>query len=302
MELVHLQSFLAVYRTGTVTRAAQELHLSQPAVTAHVRSLEAELKRPLFVRLPRGVSPTPLADRLAREITSPLDSLTATATGFRPDADLSTATLLLGGPADVLAEVILPLLGPLVDQGLSIRVRTGLTAELVAALGIGELDLVIATTPTRHPSITLSPLFEEVLALTASPRLATRLSRTTELSSIALSTWPSLLVDHPLVAFAENAPLVRRYWRSVFGLGTPPAPRVVFDDLRAISRSVASMSAWTVLPTYLVDQEVERGELVFLTQPPTPPTNTLYLATRPAKTRQGPTTRVVEYLQSFIER
>jgi DNA-binding transcriptional LysR family regulator len=302
MELVHLQSFLAVYRTGTVTRAAQELHLSQPAVTAHLRSLEAELKRPLFIRLPRGVSPTPLADRLAREVTSPLDSLSATASGFRPDADLTNATLLLGGPADVLAEVVLPLLAPLVDQGLSVRVRTGLTSELVAALGVGELDLVIATTPTRHRSITLTPLFEEVLALTASPRLASRLSRTTELSSIALSAWPSLLADHPLVAFAENAPLVRRYWRSVFGLGTPPAPRVVFDDLRAIGRSVASMSAWSVLPTYLVGQDVERGDLVFLTEPPTPPTNTLYLATRPAKSRQGSTTRVVDYLQSFISR
>ncbi len=301
MELVHLQSFLAVYRTRNVTRAAVELHLSQPAVTAHLRSLEAELKRPLFVRLPRGVTPTALADQLANQVTDPLDALAATAQGFRVDAELSTAHLLLGGPADLLSHTVLPLLGQLIGQGLEIRARTGLTAELLSALSNGELDLVIATTPTRARGVTMSPLFDEELALTVSPRLIKQLGRAVDVASLKASNWPSVLATSPLIAFSEEAPLVRRYWRTVFQLSSTPVPAVVIDDLRAIERAVAASTSWTVLPTYLTKRAVEEGELVIPFRPRIAPTNTLYLARR--KTHSGVyIDRVSEQLHSSLGR
>jgi DNA-binding transcriptional LysR family regulator len=278
MDLVHLQSFLAVYRSRNITRAAEELHLSQPAVTAHLRSLESQLKHPLFVRLPRGVAPTALGDQLAREIAEPLETLAATALNFRAGSDLSHANLLLGGPVDVLSEVILPSLAPLVTQGLCVRVRTGLTPDLISALANRELDLVIATTPTRHRGVQLDPLFDETLALVLSPRLAALIGRSVDLKSVRPQQWPLLLHDAPLIAFAENAPLVRRYWRTVFGLSKAPVPRVVVDDLRAIRDLVRAGSAWTVLPTYLIDRQVASSELVIALHPTTPSTNTLYLA------------------------
>jgi DNA-binding transcriptional LysR family regulator len=296
VELTHLQSFAAVYRHSSITRAAEELHVSQPSVTAHLRALEAELRRPLFVRLARGVRATPLADRLAREINAPLESLIATSQGFHHSAEITEATLLLGGPADVLSEVILPTLAPLVAQGLSIRVRTGLTADLIASLADGELDVVIATTPTRQRSVTLRPLFDETLALVASHTLAARLSKQS-LPTHGIA-WPAVLSEYPLVAFAENAPLVRRYWRTVFGLSSAPKPRVVIDDLRAIIRTVTSTAAWTVVPTYLIRQHLDRGDLIVLHEPPEPPTNTLYVATRSDRSNPTITARVVELLQS----
>jgi DNA-binding transcriptional LysR family regulator len=295
MDMAHLQSFLTVYRYRNVTRAAQELNISQPAVTAHLRALEAELKRPLFVRLPRGVAATALGDQLAREISDPLESLVATAQTFRPRADLERANLLLGGPADVLSEVILPSLAPLTSQGLSIRVRTGLTTDLIGALANRELDVVIATTPTRQRGVKLVPLFDETLALVLCPRLAQSISRSIDLRTAPTNAWPALLTDAPLIAFAENAPLVRRYWRVVFGLSRAPVPAIVMDDLRAIRDIVRSSPSWTVLPTYLIDRYVASGDLVVPLTPATPPTNTLYLAFN-ATTQVPHVTRVVEHL------
>jgi DNA-binding transcriptional LysR family regulator len=295
VELTHLQSFLAVYRERNITRAAASLHISQPAVTAHLRALEVELKRPLFVRLSRGVAPTALADQLASEVTEPINALAATAQGFRPDADLSQATLLLGGPADALSAVILPLLAPFANRGLSIRVQTGLTPDLVRALSSGELDLVVATTPTRQRAIKLTRLFDEELALTLSPRLAANLGRSIELSSIAAAQWPTLLRGVPLIAFAENAPLIRRFWRTAFGLSTAPNPKIVVDDLRAIAAAVTASVSWSVLPTYLTRDLVAHGELVTPFHPEVVPTNTLYLAQRIS--RGAPTVdRVVQHL------
>ena len=297
MELTHLQSFLAVYRTRNITRAAEQLHVSQPAVTSHLRSLEAELNRPLFIRLPRGVAPTLLADQLAREIQDPLETLASTIGGFRPDADLSKATPLLGGPVDALSEVVLPSLVQFATQGLSIRVTTGLTSELLNLLSTGELDLVIATTPARHRSVTVQRLFDEELALTLSSRLATILGRSVDLNSLTEHNWPAMLQDAPLIAFAENAPLVRRYWRTIFGLSNPPTPNIVISDLRAIASAVSGSASWTVLPTYLSRERVSSGDLVTPFHPLTPPTNTLYLAKRTIRTSPV-IDRVAEHLHT----
>ena len=58
MDLALLRTFLAVHRAGSLTRAAADLGVSQPAVTAQIRTLEQRVGRELFVRLPRGVAPT----------------------------------------------------------------------------------------------------------------------------------------------------------------------------------------------------------------------------------------------------
>jgi DNA-binding transcriptional LysR family regulator len=60
-----LRTFLAVYRAGSVTGGAELLGVSQPSVTAQVKALEADLGRPLFERLPRGMAPTAAGEELA---------------------------------------------------------------------------------------------------------------------------------------------------------------------------------------------------------------------------------------------
>ena len=58
------RSFIEVYRVGTVSGAAQVLHLTQPAVSQHVAALESALGNPLFQRTPRRMVPTEAGQRL----------------------------------------------------------------------------------------------------------------------------------------------------------------------------------------------------------------------------------------------
>ncbi|WP_062516280.1 LysR family transcriptional regulator [Demequina gelatinilytica] len=58
MELRHLRYFAAVVEAGSVTAAAQALHMSQPPLSVAIQKLEAEVGVPLLVRTPRGVEPT----------------------------------------------------------------------------------------------------------------------------------------------------------------------------------------------------------------------------------------------------
>lgn len=55
MELYQLKTFVAVAEEGNLTKAAERIYASQPAVSGHIKALEEELGLPLFVRTPRGM-------------------------------------------------------------------------------------------------------------------------------------------------------------------------------------------------------------------------------------------------------
>jgi len=64
MELYQLRSFVAVADTGNLTRAAERLHHSQPALSAHIKALEDALGVQLFKRAPSGMALTPAGREL----------------------------------------------------------------------------------------------------------------------------------------------------------------------------------------------------------------------------------------------
>lgn len=75
MELRHLKSFLAVAEGLSFTRAATQLHLSQPALTAHIQQLESDLGVQLFARNRRIVELTPAGTSLQRDAAAILEQL-----------------------------------------------------------------------------------------------------------------------------------------------------------------------------------------------------------------------------------
>jgi len=74
MDLHHLRTFVAVAAEHNLTRASERLHTSQPAISAHIKSLEAELGLRLFYRTPRGMVLTPAGEILHREALAVLAS------------------------------------------------------------------------------------------------------------------------------------------------------------------------------------------------------------------------------------
>src|SRR5690349_4285723 len=64
MELYQLRSFAAIAETGQLTRAAEKLHVSQPALSAQLKALEEELEFALFERTSSGMTLTPAGKRL----------------------------------------------------------------------------------------------------------------------------------------------------------------------------------------------------------------------------------------------
>ncbi|NUK84499.1 LysR family transcriptional regulator [Streptomyces lunaelactis] len=292
LDLTLLRTFLAVHRAGSFTAAARLLGLSQPTVTTQIRSLETQLGRELFGRLPRGVAPTPVADDLAAQIAGPLDALAAVADRGH-DGTGPAEPVHLAGPAELLCVRALPALAPLVEQGVRLRITTGLTDELLDGLRAGHYDLAISTVRPRGRSLTAVPLTDEEFVLVASPQWAERIG-----PGMVATQGPGALRGAPLVTYAEDLPIARRYWRHVFGIRLTGQAAVTVPDLRGVLSAVAAGAGITVLPRYLCQDELAAGTLVELLTPDDPPINTGYLVQRPGTSDNPHLTLVRDHLLS----
>ncbi|NHD15908.1 MULTISPECIES: LysR family transcriptional regulator [unclassified Actinopolyspora] len=273
LELGLLRTFLAVYRCGAFSAAARSSGLSQPTVTGQVRSLEQRLGRQLFERVPKGVVPTKVADELAAEVAGPLDTLAAVAERGSAEGEVPPEPVHLAGPAEFLSVRALPALGELVERGVRLRVTTGLADELLEGLRAGRFDLVVSAVRPRGRTVTAVPLMDEEFVLVAAPAWAERLGALTPGD-------PGPLEEVPLITYAEDLPILRRYWRHVFGRRLTAQAAVVVPDLRGVRAAVVAGAGVTVLPRYLCREELGSGALVALLDPADPPLNTGFLAQR----------------------
>lgn len=84
----------------------------------------------------------------------------------------------------------------------------------------------------------------------------------------------------PVVEVHESLPLVSRYWAAVFDSRPAAAGAVIAPDLRAVLECTAAGAGLAVLPRYLCEGALERGEVVALLDPPVPPLRTYFVAVR----------------------
>ncbi|WP_128983708.1 LysR family transcriptional regulator [Streptomyces roseicoloratus] len=272
MDLTLLRTFVTVHRAGSFTRAAALLGLSQPAVTSQIRTLERQLGRPLFLRQARGVTPTTVGDELAHRAAPHLDALVEIA-GTAQDERDGLRTLHVAGPPEFTSARLLPALAPLIVQGLSVRASLLSSAEeTLDGLAAGRHDLAVATARPRGGLFTATPLCDEEHVLVAAPRWAARLPPS------GLREGAVVLEQLPVVEVHESLPFVARYWAAVFE--SKPAATVIAPDLRAVQASAASGAGLAVLPRYLCEDDLARGRLVALLDPPVPPLRTYFLVVR----------------------
>ncbi|HET7398761.1 MAG TPA: LysR substrate-binding domain-containing protein [Intrasporangium sp.] len=177
MELRHFRYFVAVAETCHFGRAAERLHMAQPALSQAIRQLEAELEAPLFTRTTRQVSLTPAGEFLLEEARRILHSVDLSATGVRRVADGRRGLARVGftGTASFSQ---LPFIARTLQQELpeaALEVNADLlTPQLCEGLREGNLDLAVLRPPVTGDGIAVRTIEAEplVLALPADHRLA----------------------------------------------------------------------------------------------------------------------------------
>lgn len=272
------RSFVAIYRSGTVSGAAQVLHLTQPAVSQHLAALESALGQQLFQRLPRKMLPTAEGQSLYTQVIAAIEQLEAIADRSLPVN--TPQTLRLGTPPEFFADRLLPQL----SRSTQYRIKFGLAPDLIEQLLSGKLDAVIATQKIAKFELEYQLIAEENFWLVAPPNALMPIDP--KVATGDLATLEQWLKKQPLIAYSEELPIIRRFWRLVFGRRLDIVPTLVLPDLRMIRDSIVAGLGFSVLPDYLCKDLVEAQKLTLLLQPSAPITNQIWLTYRKS-TRQS---------------
>jgi len=243
-----LRVFDAAARLGNFTAAAEELGLTQAAVSQRMRNLEAQLGTPLFTRLPRGVELTTEGEAYAPHVRSALAALQ------RSTADLFSAprrTLSIAATASTIELWIVPrlpkLLGRLPDLQVSLA-----TVQRAADYAAASADFDVRFGDGTWPDRQARKLFDEVLAPVVAPSLLEQ----------AEQDWRRL----PQIAISGP----RRGWRDWAAgaeVAPPRSPTLRFDTLVQALAAARSGTGVLLGSLALVAEEIEAGSLIRLPEP-----------------------------------
>ena len=268
--LVQLRTFLEAYRLGSLTQAADSLGITQPAVSSHIRTLEVQLKKKLFVRHARGIDPTAIAHDLARSIGTQIESIEIGFNAVQARASNIAGTIHLAGPAEFLSERVIPALAGMMAHEIRIRIHTGGKQKIYALLNDGAIDLAITASRPERRALGYEEIEEEMFVLVAAPAWVQR--------NLTKPISPAQLLTQPLIAYDEDLPLIRQYFEQVFNIQINAQAAVTVGDLRMVRSFLVAEQGYSVLPRYLCESQLQKKMLMLLHQPANPPTNHLYLA------------------------
>lgn len=241
MELRQLRYFEAVLRHRHFTRAADELHVAQSALSHQVRRLEAELGAELLQRTTRSVEPTEageLVGRHARAILEHAAALSGEVDALRGlvRGRVTVGALLFGGELDIPA-----LLSRFTaaHPGIEVGLREGTVARMSAGLRDGSIDLMFALEDEPPAEFERLQLSIEPLAVVLAPDH--RLAGSAPLPVGALD-------GEPLIAFGEGSSVRALVDRALAAAGARPRIALEGNDLALVRALVAEGIGLAILP------------------------------------------------------
>jgi DNA-binding transcriptional LysR family regulator len=270
-----MRSFIEVIRTGTVSAAAGRLGITQPAVSGHIRVLEAQLGHALFERVSRGMVPTRLAQDMARQIAGPLDQLDTAFAGLRARSKQVGGTVRIVAPAPFARARLLPAIGALEAAGLTVDLQFGGQDVIYDRLLSGAVDMAITASQPTSAELGWCKVAVERLVAVASPGWV----------DVALHGHATLAAArmHPPIAYDADLPLIREVLMlseldAVLPRPDLPEPSLIAGDLHMLRDLALAGRGWTVLPDYMIAVDLARGDLCCLDMPGANPKNVLNLA------------------------
>jgi DNA-binding transcriptional LysR family regulator len=272
VELRDLRTFVQVTDSGSISAAADELHLVQSAVSQAVSRLEGELEIRLLERRPDGVRPTRAGADLARHAAEVLARVAETEQAMATYRGLARERVRLGLLPSIVPLLLSPLLRELHGRhpDLAVRVEEGLVADLLAALRGDRLDVAVLWLPVGHgPGLDAGRLSEVPLRLVA--------ASDHRLAGTAVATL-SQLRDESWITFRRGGPGYG--WIEAAGQRGGFSPQIAAElvGLAEIMAFVQAGIGVTLLPAATVSLEVAASSLVAIPlEPPAPPAELGYV-------------------------
>lgn len=253
IQLAQLEGLVAVARTGTISAAAEELLVSQPAMTARIQSLEATLGVGLVQRARSG---SRLTDAGRALLPYAERAISAVAGGRRAVGDVATgaAGRLTIGAAPAVSTYVLPaMLQRFRDEhpGVQLSVRSGHSEEVLQMVLREEVAIGLMR-PIQHPDVAQTPLYQDELVLVV--------HRGHPFAARGAIRLPDLATEH-LILFDRTS----SYHELTSGIfrqaGIDPLGYLEVDNIDAAKRMVEQRLGIALLPATSVSAEIGTGRL-----------------------------------------
>lgn len=181
LKMRHLQLIVQVHRLGSLTRVAELMATSQPAVTNTLSEMESMFGAPLFVRTARGMAPTDMgrvvatrAQAILQDLGHLVRDMEAASVGLAARLHVGVTPFVSGR---LVADAVCAVQAD--NQRLAVRIHDGTSESLLRALRDHELDIVIAraSSTLNLQGLVFEPLYHQQARLISSRQLAAQLGR-----------------------------------------------------------------------------------------------------------------------------
>ncbi len=281
-----LTAFEAAARTENFTAAAEELSLTQGAVSRQIQALEDQLGVPLFRRERKRVYLTAAGHAYARDIREALKliaraSLTVQA---NPEGGTLNLAILPTFGTRWLAPRLNDFLAK--NPGVSVNLSTRILPFDLAA---EHFDAAIQYGPGTAANTDSIKLLEEALLPVAAPDLKERLNVHT----------PADVAKAPLLHI-ETRPKAWQLWLKEQGISATPGGGMLFDQFSTIAQAAVHGVGFALLPGFLIERELKEGRLVVAFDRPLYGIGGYYLAWPRDKSDYPPLVRFRDWITQEI--
>jgi DNA-binding transcriptional LysR family regulator len=254
--LRQMRVFAAVARHHSFTRAAHELHLTQPAVSQQVKLLEAEVGMPLFEPMGRNVRLAPAGTELLRYARQVTEVLREAGEALAAMRGLKRGVLRLGAvsTAKYFAPALLSAFRPAYPE-VSIKFTVANREEIVRLLAGNETDLVIMGRPPRELDTAAEPFARHPLVIIASPQHPLARRRRIPLTALAAESF----------IIREEGSGTRASMEHVFHeRGVPMRVSMEVSSNETIKQAVMAGMGLSFISSHTISLEAATGKLAVL--------------------------------------
>src|SRR5438067_4197165 len=169
-----LETFIAVSEAGSLNKAAEALHLTQPAITRQMRALEAQLGAVLLTRSSQGVTLTPAGVAVLPHARQALAAAAACKHAAREASAGRDRRLRLATGLMITLYVLPPVIARFRERypDVEVELHPGQHGEAVERLLAYEVDAAVIGSEVDPPQVRAIPVFADPLVLVAAPATA----------------------------------------------------------------------------------------------------------------------------------
>lgn len=270
------RTFKAVYKTGTLTSAAEVLFISQPGVSLHLSSLENYVGYKLFDRTGRKMVPTEKGKVLYNFIIEALTKLEEAEKNFQRSTEKNTPTISVGMCFETFQITLEQYISSL---PFNVIIQFGEYPEMVESLEKGILDLIITPQMVVKNTIDYQAFSSETIVLVGGSEIDDlefdSIEKNENLEEIEF--W---LKQQKWYGTTGDMEHLRRFWQLNFNKHPDFRPNYIVPNLNSIVRCLSSGKGLAVVPDFLCRKEIDNGTIKLIWEGKTPLKNTLYFATR----------------------